>query len=293
MAWLEIRLQAETETADALSDALIEAGAVSVSLEDAEAGTPDEAAQYGEPGLASPHVWARNVITALVEADANPAEIVAAAARACGIAAPAFSFARVEDQDWVRKTQSQFASMRISDGLWIVPSWRESPEPDAVNITIDPGLAFGTGSHASTRLVLHWMARTVKPGDSLLDYGCGSGILAVVAARLGARNVVGVDIDPQAIRSARDNAARNDVAVRFCSPDAIADLHADIVVANILANPLVILAPLISARSTRRLALSGILETQLQQIWEAYSRQFELEIGGQEEGWVLITGERR
>ena len=293
MVWLAIRLQAEIDAADSFTDALLAAGALSVTVEDAAAGTPDEAAQYAEPGLASTHAWPHNTLTALVEADADPAAIVSAAARACGLAAPAFSLDPVEDRDWVRSTQSQFEPMRVADSLWIVPSWRDPPERDAINITIDPGLAFGTGSHATTRLVLRWLKHTLKAGETLLDYGCGSGILAIVAARLGAREVVGVDIDPQAIRAARDNAAKNRVAVRFISPEAIPDRPADIVVANILANPLVVLAPLIGSLCKHRLALSGVLDSQAEQVLLAYAPLFALEVAEEEEGWILLTGERR
>lgn len=292
MAWLAIKLQADCDAAEALADALIEAGALSVSVEDAEAGTPDEAAQFAEPGLCAPRPWARNTLTALIEADCAPAGIVGAAANACGIAPPAYTLETIADEDWVRRTQAQFEPIRVADGFWIVPSWCMPPEPDAVNILIDPGLAFGTGSHATTRLVLRWLARTLQPGQSLLDYGCGSGILAIAAARLGASGIVGVDIDPQAVLAAADNATNNSVDVRFCSPDAVPLRPADVVVANILANPLIALAPMIAARCDGRLALSGILEAQAAQVAQAYRPDFALDVTDQEEGWVLLTGAR-
>lgn len=293
MAWLAIRLHAEADDADALADALIEAGALSVTCDDADAGTPDEAAQFAEPGLEAPRAWPRNVLTALVPADASAEAIVAAAALSCGLATPSYTIAAVKDEDWVRSTQAQFEPIRIVDRLWIVPSWCEPPDPAGVNIAIDPGLAFGTGSHPTTLLMLRWLARTLKGGETLLDYGCGSGILAIVAARLGARDVIGVDIDPQAILAANDNAAKNGVAVRFFTPDASPDQAAEIVVANILANPLVVLAPLITARCARRVALSGILEAQAEQVIDAYSAHFQLEVSDREDGWVLITGMHR
>ncbi len=293
MAWLTIRLHAEADCADALADALIEAGALSVTCDDADAGTPDEAAQFAEPGLEAPRAWPRNVLTALVPEDADAEAIVTSAATACSLAQPAFTLATVEDEDWVRSTQAQFEPIRIAEMLWIVPSWCAPPDPSAVNIAIDPGLAFGTGSHPTTRLMLRWLAATVKGGETLLDYGCGSGILAIVAARLGAQGVVGVDIDPQAILAANDNAAKNVVAVRFFVPDESPDQTAEIVVANILANPLVVLAPLITARCARRVALSGILEGQAMQVIDAYAAHFQLEVSDREDGWVLITGVRR
>lgn len=293
MAWLAIRLHAGAEAADALADALMEAGALSVSCDDADAGTAGEAAQFAEPGLEPPRAWQRNILTALVAADADPGAIVAAAASICGAAVPAFSVAIVEDEDWVRSTQAQFDPIQVAGRLWIVPSWCTPPDPTAINISIDPGLAFGTGSHATTSLMLRWLAATLRGGETVLDYGCGSGILAIVAARLGAKDVIGIDIDPQAILAATANAAKNGVAIRFFTPDAGPDQTAEIVVANILANPLVVLAPLISARCARKVALSGILEPQAEQVITAYSAQFDLAVSAREDGWVLITGERR
>ncbi len=293
MTWLAIRLDAESGTADALSDAMLEAGALSVSCDDADAGTREESAQYGEPGLSPPRAWQRNVLTALIASDGDPAELVAAAAEACGLETPAFRVTTVEDEDWVRSTQSQFEPIPITDTLWIVPSWCVPPDPAAINISIDPGLAFGTGSHPTTRLMLRWLAGALSTADSVLDYGCGSGILAVVAARLGARRVIGVDIDPQALAAAEENAAKNKVDVHFFTPDSMPDLPADIVVANILANPLVVLAPLISANCTRRVALSGILESQSEEVARAYAPHFALEVASREDGWILMTGERR
>ena len=293
MAWLAIRLQAVADHTEALSDALIEAGALSVTCDDADAGTPAEAPQFGEPGIDAPRVWPRNILTALVPADADVASIIAIAANACGLPLPAYTTTQVEDEDWVRTTQAQFEPIRIADGLWIVPSWCAPPDPAALNITIDPGLAFGTGSHPTTSLMLRWLARTLKGGETLLDYGCGSGILAIVAARLGARNVTGVDIDPQAVLAANDNAAKNGVVARFSTPDASPDQTAEIVVANILANPLVVLAPLITGHCSRKVALSGILEAQAEEVMSAYAAHFNLEVADREEGWVLITGTRR
>jgi len=293
MAWLAIRLHAEAEAADAVADALIEAGALSVSCDDADAGTIAEASQFAEPGLDAPRPWRHNILTALVAEDASPDVIVSAAALACGMQTPSFSVSLVDDEDWVRRTQLQFEPMRVADRLWIVPSWCTPPEPAAVNISIDPGLAFGTGSHPTTRLMLRWLASNLKAGESLLDYGCGSGILAIVGARLGARDVVGVDIDPQAIVTASGNATKNGVTVRFITPDATPVRPSDIVVANILANPLIVLAPLLSALCADRLALSGILEEQFSEIEAAYASRFDLQIADREAGWILVSGRRR
>jgi ribosomal protein L11 methyltransferase len=293
MPWLAIRLQAESDLADAVSDALIEAGALSVSCDDADAGTPDEAAQFAEPGADPPRAWRHNVLTALVAADASPETIVAAAAQSCQIPKPAYSVSTIDDQDWVRTTQRQFEPIHVEEGLWVVPSWCAPPEPQAVNIEIDPGLAFGTGSHPTTRLMLRWLARTLKPGDTLMDYGSGSGILAITAARLGAREVVGIDIDPQSLVAANDNAMKNRVAAQFFLPDAAPATRYDFVVANILANPLIVLAPLLANFCRHRIALSGILESQQADIEAAYSAQFDLDAPYREDGWILITGKRR
>ena len=293
MAWLAIKLHAESEAAEALSDALLEAGAVSVSFDDADAGTPEEAAQFAEPGQAPPRAWQRNLLTALVAIGERPADIVAKAARECGLAIPPFSVSEVEDEDWVRSTQAQFEPIQVTDRLWIVPSWRSPPDPKALNISIDPGLAFGTGSHPTTRLVMRWLSRTLVPGMSVLDYGCGSGILAIVAARLGAHRTVGVDIDPLAVIAARDNAAKNSCAVQFFAPEELPDQPSDLVVANILANPLIVLAPLIASNCRHALALSGVLVAQQEQVAEAYAPYFRIEVTDREDGWVLVTGARR
>jgi ribosomal protein L11 methyltransferase len=293
MAWLAISFKAAADVADAVSDALLEAGALSVSCDDADAGTADETAHFAEPGQDPPSAWRQNVLTALVEAGTDPRAVLEAAATDCGIPVPAFSVSLVEDQDWVRKTQLQFEPMRVAKGLWIVPSWCEPPEPDAINIRIDPGLAFGTGSHPTTRLMLRWLARTIIGGESLLDYGCGSGILAITAARLGARDVAGIDIDAQALHAAAVNAASNGVRARFVSPEIACPEPAEIVVANILANPLIVLAPLLTSLCSHRLALSGILETQYDEVAAAYANVFDLESPDREDGWVLITGSRR
>jgi len=292
MGWLALRFEADVLTADALADALMEAGALSVSFDDADAGTPDEAAQFAEPGLRAPGAWPRNALTVLIEQDADPGCLLANAASVCSIQVPEFSVTRVEDQDWVRTTQSQFKPIRVDDALWIVPSWCTPPDKRATNISIDPGLAFGTGSHATTRLVLRWLARNLDAGDSVLDYGCGSGILAIVAARLGAGRVFGVDIDPQSILAAAANAEKNSVDIRFHLPDEAPEEASQIVVANILANPLIVLAPLIAAKCSKRIALSGILEEQAQEVVEAYAPWFNARVAEREDGWVLLEGER-
>jgi ribosomal protein L11 methyltransferase len=219
----------------------------------------------------------------------------AAAARAGLAAEPHYSTELLQDRDWVRLTQSQFDPIRISARLWIVPSWHEFPDPDAINLELDPGLAFGTGSHPTTRLCLQWLDSNVRGGESILDYGCGSGILAIAAKKLGAGQVVGIDIDPQAVQAAAQNAERNHVAARFYLPDAAPEAQYDVVVANILSNPLKVLAPALSALVRRggRIALSGVLAEQAEDVGGVYSEWFDMNPPVFDEGWACVTGIKR
>jgi ribosomal protein L11 methyltransferase len=288
-------IEAAADEAGPLSDALLELGASSVSVEDAAAGTPEEQPLFEAPG-AAPAPWGRSVLRALCAPEADCAALVAAAAERAGLAVPpAFDTETVADADWVRVTQAQFQPARVDDRLWIVPSWCAPPDPDAVNIVLDPGLAFGTGSHPTTRMCLRWLVRNVRGGAVVLDYGCGSGILAIAAVKLGAGSAVGVDIDPAAVATARANAAANAVPVRFQDAEAPLDVDADLVVANILANPLKVLAPLF-ARHTRgggRLALAGLLESQVAEVSDAYAQWFEMRIFDVAEQWAVLEGVRR
>lgn len=297
LMWVSVTLEAAAADAEALSEALLAAGALSVSVEDAQAGTALETPQFGEPGSPATPLWDDSRVVALFDPPANHADLraaIAAAARAAGIAQlPEISFAEVAEQDWVRLTQSQFAPIRISDRLWIVPSWHSAPDPGAINLELDPGLAFGTGSHPTTRLCLEWLEQEIRPGVTLLDYGCGSGILGIAALKLGAADVLGVDIDASALTAAADNAARNRVGMRLAhSADALTASF-DRVVANILTNPLMLLAPLLSARLKPggKLALSGVLETQAEQVIAAYAPYLPLMVGATHDGWVRLEGE--
>jgi ribosomal protein L11 methyltransferase len=282
--------------ADALSDALLALGAQSVSVEDANAGTAEEAPLYGEPGLPVEGAWPQSLIKALCVQDADPLRFVAAACARIGLASlPEYSVEPVGDEDWVRLSQSQFEPIRISDKLWIVPSWAIAPDPRAVNLVLDPGLAFGTGSHPTTRLCLQWLERTIRGGERVLDYGCGSGILAIAALRLGAGDALGVDVDPLALVAARANAARNRVDARFINTETASDFNADLVAANILANPLILLASLLAGHQNTggRIALSGILEMQVEEVMAAYAPWFAMQIGGIDGGWALLEGLKR
>ncbi|THF61743.1 50S ribosomal protein L11 methyltransferase [Pseudothauera rhizosphaerae] len=291
--WISVTLQADSERAEALSDALMEAGALSVGIEDADAGTEAETPQFGEPGHHPTRLWEHSRVVALFDAEADLTVALAQAAGSAGFdAVPPFTVDQVAEQNWVQLTQSQFEPIRITDRLWIVPSWHSAPDPEAINIELDPGMAFGTGSHPTTRLCLQWLCETVQPGASVLDYGCGSGILGIAAAKLGAADVLGVDIDDKALVAARDNAARNGVTLRLQHSRAPLDARFDVVVANILTNPLCVLAPLLAGRVAPggRMALSGVLETQAEQVIAAYAPFIRLEVGDTHEGWVRLEG---
>jgi ribosomal protein L11 methyltransferase len=271
-------------------------GAASATVEDACAGTPDEQPVFDEPGAGTAGVWARARIRALIPNDADAGKVLAAAAQDAGLQAPPpYAVEEIGEADWVRASRDQFQPIRISERLWIVPSWHAAPDPHAININLDPGLAFGTGSHPTTRLCLQWLERHVLPTSSVLDYGCGSGILAIVAMKLGARAAVGVDVDPAAVAAARENAARNGVVARFIGTDAPVVPTLDLVVANILANPLMVLAPVLAThcRAGGRVALAGILAPQADAVARAYATWFEMTRFATDEGWACLEGVRK
>ena len=276
MPWLALSLEVEAAQAESLSDALMEQGAQSVWIEEPE-----------RP---------RSRLLALLAQEADPAALLGSAAAQAGIQPPDFAVQPVADQDWVRATQAQFASLCLEGRLWIVPSWHEAPrDPRAAMVRLDPGMAFGTGSHPSTRLELRWLARTLAPGASVLDYGCGSGILAIAAAKLGAVRVDAVDVDPLALAATMDNARANDVALRALPPERLPPGDYDVVVANILSQPLIVLEPLLAARTRRggRIALAGILAAQSAEVVAAYTGDFDARVAASEEGWDLVEGQRR
>jgi ribosomal protein L11 methyltransferase len=279
----------------ALSDALLEAGAISVDVADAHAGTGQETPIFQEPGEEAGVAYGSNRLIALFDPGTD---VAAALARACAAAGldpvPDYRTAEVPEQDWVKLTQSQFAPMRVSARLWVVPSWHAAPDGSDINIVLDPGLAFGTGSHPSTRLCLDWLDRHLVPGSSVIDYGCGSGILAIAAAKLGAGRVVGVDIDPLALVTSRYNAEQNRVAAAFVGADGPRPQPSDVVMANILSNPLKILAPLLTELTVPRgqVVLSGILAPQAGAVADAYSESFDMESPVEEQGWIRLCGRR-
>jgi ribosomal protein L11 methyltransferase len=306
MSWLTLIVDTDADHANALSDALLDHGALAVDLLDADADTPDEQAIFGEPGEPPPGVWQHNRVSALFDAHLDVEAIFRAAVGDTGLMQlPVYRIETLADNDWVRLTQSQFEPIPISSRLWIVPTWHTPVDPGAINIVLDPGLAFGTGSHPTTRLCLRWLDDNLQGGESVLDYGCGSGILAIAAIKLGAARAVGVDVDAQAITASRDNARANCVEnVQFYQPndvpkDSNADLPAgppyDVVVANILTNPLRLLAPLLAdaTRSGGQIVLSGILEAQAADVMNIYRKWFELNPPIFEDGWSCLSGRKR
>ena len=295
MSWLSISFEMAAEKVDAVADALLESGAVSVDVTDADAGTASEQPVFAEPGSAEPRPWGRSRVSVLVGAGEDAGTIVAAACARAGIAPPPYRSVAVADQDWVRASRDQFMPIRVSQRLWIVPSWHAAPDPGAINIALDPGLAFGTGSHPTTKLCLAWLERTIRGGEAVIDYGCGSGILAIAAMKLGAARADGVDIDAQALLAARANALQNRVQAEFHGAAAAIRKPAQIVVANILAHPLIVLAPLLArlAAPAGRLALAGVLAGQADEVRAAYEPWFEFGAPGREEDWVLLDGTRR
>jgi ribosomal protein L11 methyltransferase len=302
VALRELVFLAGADEVERWSDALLEAGALSVQAEDADADSPDEQALYGEPGIPAVRAgWERTRLTALLGEDDDPARLLATAAAEAQLDVPArWELREVAEQDWVGASQAQFAPIPVGDRLVITPSWHAeavAAEPagaDRVTIVLDPGLAFGTGSHPTTHMCLQWLAQNLRPGERVIDYGCGSGILAIAAAKLGAGAVVGVDIDPQAVASTRANAAANGVSVEARLSTEAAPEPAQVVVANILSNPLKVLAPLLSALVAPggRLVLAGLLDRQAQEVAAAYPT-IDLRVYAEREGWACLAGAKR
>jgi ribosomal protein L11 methyltransferase len=293
-AWLVVRFDTAADAAERWSDALLEAGALSVDLSDPQAGTAAETPVYGEPGQPAA-TWPLARIDAMFDGEHDVDAALREASTALGLPLPSAERRPLAARDWVRETQSQFAPIRIDARLWIVPSWCRPVDAPAINLTLDPGLAFGTGSHPTTRLCLEWLLAAALDGQRVLDYGCGSGILAIAAAKLGAARVEGVDVDPQAIRASADNARANGVAASFTAPGDLGDDAVDVVISNILANPLILLAPALAARvrDGGRIALAGILASQAAGVQDAYAPWFTLAPWREHDGWVLLAGTRR
>ncbi|WP_373778545.1 50S ribosomal protein L11 methyltransferase [Glaesserella sp.] len=290
MAWVQIRLNSTDRQAESISDFLEEIGAVSVTFMDSQ-DTP-----IFEPLPGETRLWGNTDVVALFDAETDMKIIVEALVTSKLVAEDfAHKIEQIEDKDWEREWMDNFHPMRFGKRLWICPSWREVPDPNAVNVMLDPGLAFGTGTHPTTALCLEWLDGLNLEGKTVIDFGCGSGILAIAALKLGAKQAIGIDIDPQAILASKNNAEANGVSDRlqlFLAKDQPKDLTADIVVANILAGPLKELASQIITlvKPQGDLGLSGILATQAASVCEAYESAFQLEPVKEKEEWCRITG---
>lgn len=291
----ELRLVCPESAVEPISEALQALDALSISVEDADAGTQGEQALFGEPGMPPPagH-WVRSTVSALFSSQATAED----ASRLLGAqdffaGSAMVSLTAVPDQDWVRLTQAQFEPVPVTPDFWIVPSWCDVPIAATRVIRLDPGLAFGTGTHPTTRMCLRWIATQVTRGQRVLDYGCGSGILAIAAALHGAGAVDAVDIDPAAVRVTSDNAVVNGVRLMTGQPEQAEGTY-DVVLANILATPLKVLAPLLCAHVAQAgaLVLAGVLERQVDELSQAYRPWLTLDVADRQEGWALLTARR-
>lgn len=295
--WLETEIEVSREDADRLSDALLEAGALSVQVDDADAATDLERPVFGEPGMPAPPLgWDRSRLTIMTGIDDDADGLLRAACASLGVDVPAVSARRpVRDRDWVGLTQAQFEPMTIGRRLWIGPSWHTGDvrASGRLQVTIDPGLAFGTGSHATTHLCLEWLDEHLCGGETVLDYGCGSGILAIAAARLGAREIAGIDIDPLALQAAAANATVNHVRARWIGPEDAPPPPANVVLANILASPLKVLAPLLEERVAAGgvLVIAGLLTHQVDDVAACY-RRIPMRPWRSRDGWSCLVGRR-
>ncbi|MGL5343750.1 MAG: 50S ribosomal protein L11 methyltransferase [Plesiomonas sp.] len=290
MPWIQLKLNTTGAQAEAIGDLLMDCGSVSVTFMDSH-DTP-----VFEPLPGETRLWGDTDVMGLFDAEMNMADVMQQLTTSPLLPADfVHKIEQLEDKDWEREWMDNFHPMQFGRRLWICPSWRDIPEPDAVNVMLDPGLAFGTGTHPTTALCLEWLDGLDLEGKTIIDFGCGSGILAIAALKLGAARAIGIDIDPQAITASRDNAQRNGVSERlelYLPHDQPADLQGDVVVANILAGPLRELAPLISVlpKAGGHLGLSGILESQAKSVADAYRAQFALDPIAEREEWCRITG---
>ncbi len=297
---VELLLLCPQDEAETVSDALMdELGALSVSVEDADANTDAERALFGEPGMPAPRGgWDRSIVKALFndEAAAQDASDTLLA-QEWAAAVQLQSITELVDQDWVQLTQSQFTPVPVTPTFWVVPSWHEAPAEALKVIRLDPGMAFGTGTHPTTRMCLRWIANQAPDRavhwSRVLDYGCGSGILAIGAALHGAAGVEAVDIDPAAVQATEDNAAANGVGLRAGLPELASGAY-PLVLANILATPLKLLAPLLCGhvQAGGDLVLAGILDRQADELVEAYAPWLTLAVSDAEDGWILMTAHR-
>jgi ribosomal protein L11 methyltransferase len=288
----QITINIDSKNADKLSDIFMELNALSVSTEDQYEGTDLEQAIFNEPGMIVSELWEHSKVNILFASNIEIDGIINKAYLLLGKTFE-YSIIDVDDQDWVRLTQSQFEPIKVNDKLYIVPSWHELPDKNAMAIVLDPGLAFGTGSHATTFMCLDWITQNINKNAFVIDYGCGSGILAIAAKKFGAAQVYGIDIDKQAIEASQYNTSQNNVDVELYLPSQLPDVSANIVIANILSNPLRLLAPALAKLTTDKLVLSGILDSQIEEMSEIYAKWFDVRVAHILDGWVLLECSKR
>ncbi len=295
MPWLQLQIPADPDTADQLEDLLLEMGADAVTMEDAA----DDPIFEPDPGTTP--LWGETRVTGLFDASRNGEELRSAIRSAWHQRTqqdlPGIEIILVDDKDWERAWMDEFHPLKYGERLWIVPSWHAAPDPDAANLLLDPGLAFGTGTHPTTALCLEWLDGIDVEGMKVIDYGCGSGILALAALLLGASQAIGVDTDPQALEASRDNAQRNQISegrLELYRPGDEPDTQADVLLANILASPLITLAPQLAqkVRPGGHVVLSGILSWQARDVMSAYEPWFVMDEPEQREEWIRLTGRR-
>lgn len=296
MSWIQVRLHGKREQVQALEDALLASGALSVTLED------DADQPILEPDLGTTPIWDDTQVIGLFEANISQEALLSQLQSEFNLRKggklPTCKVEILEDKDWVRAWMDDYKPMCFGERLWVCPSWLEPPKPDAVNMLLDPGLAFGTGTHPTTSLCLQYLDKQIKGNELIVDFGCGSGILGIAALLLGAKHMMGIDIDPQAIIATKDNASRNGIEenqYEVYLPEAAPEIQGDIMVANILAGPLVQLAPTIAQLTKQggKLALSGLLQEQASQISDCYSQWFNMEPPQQEGDWILLSGTKK
>lgn len=293
MSWINVSILTTAEQANNLSEFILENNAISASIQDHNLNSTKEEIIFGEPHNGDQKFWQHTQIDALFNTITDAKKTIEALETKFKIKLnPKFS--EIQEQDWVKKTQEQFNPISILNKVWIIPTWHDVVNPEAINLTLDPGLAFGTGSHPSTHLCIEWMIKNIKENNVVLDYGCGSGILAICAKKLGANNVVGVDIDPQAIIASEQNAKSNQTDITFKNSQEKLIIQADLIVANILSSALKVLAPALAnyCLPNGKIALSGILKHQESEIRDIYSEWFVMQDSDYKDGWVCLSGEK-
>ena len=295
MSWTNLIVHTNKEDVDSISDFLIALGAISTSIENTNLNQNNEELIFGEPYNQSQQFWENNTVQALFNNSIDIELIKAALTTEFNVLNFSIEVSDIQDQDWVKLTQSQFSPINIQNQLWIIPSWHKIQDNKAINLILDPGQAFGTGTHATTHLCLIWLLKNIKKNVTVLDYGCGSGILGIAAKKIGAKEVLGVDIDDQAIKSSQENAEINNVEIVWNNTKKRIDYKADLVVANILSSALSVLAPILAdhCNTNGKIALSGILKSQEEDIKKIYSKWFNFNPSSIKDGWVLISGTKR